>query len=83
MSSQAPVAQWIRRLPTEQEILGSIPGGGTCAYLVASQSLASYVVEVFRAGLLRLRLLFLPIQAVLSRAPISPGFPQRYDKSDI
>ena len=28
-SCTAPVAQWIRRVPTEHEILGSIPGGGT------------------------------------------------------
>ena len=28
LSNLAPVAQWIRRVPTEHEILGSIPGGG-------------------------------------------------------
>ena len=33
-SSSAPVAQWIRRLPTEQEIVGSIPAGGTSMYLI-------------------------------------------------
>ena len=35
--THAPVAQWIRRLPTEQEIHGSIPCGGTtcfCFFLV-------------------------------------------------
>jgi hypothetical protein len=33
-SSSAPVTQWIRRLPTEQEIVGSIPAGGTSMYLI-------------------------------------------------
>ena len=32
----APVAQWIRRLPTEQEIHGSIPCGGTSCFLLFS-----------------------------------------------
>ena len=34
--THAPVAQWIRRLPTEQEIHGSIPCGGTSCFLLFS-----------------------------------------------
>ena len=35
MHVNAPVAQWIRRLPTEQEIHGSIPCGGRFNFVLS------------------------------------------------